>query len=71
MKEKKEKANEYYPKSDIYGNCKEYCSVKNDGTMIGSVKCQSCEYCEDYAIPDKFTGNVDWIECSRIKEAIS
>lgn len=54
---------------DQYGNCLQKCSVLNNGTMIGSVKCQECKFCINKAEPCEFTGSVEWIVCSKIDEA--
>lgn len=52
------------------GTCTEPCLVKNNGVMIGSAKCQECEFLvkkhEDGI--NEWDGP-DWIICSRIKEA--
>ena len=52
------------------GTCTEECKVKDNGVMIGSVKCQECEFCEGHQNPCKFTGDVDWIKCSKLNKAI-
>jgi len=54
---------------DQYGNCLEKCNVLNDGTMIGSVKCQECKYCISKDNACEFTGSVEWIVCSRLDGA--
>lgn len=58
--------------SGVHEDCIEPCRVKNDGTMIGSAKCQSCEFCKGCGgqFMDSFTGP-DWIQCSRLEEAVS
>ncbi|MFT5150016.1 MAG: hypothetical protein ACI86P_002710 [Flavobacteriales bacterium] len=62
---------EYWFKTAGWDNqdCVERCMVKHDGVMIGSVKCQSCEFCKGIETPCKFTGNINWIRCSRLEEA--
>jgi len=55
---------------DQYGNCLQKCNVLNDGTMIGSVKCQECKYCIRKDQACEFTGSVQWIVCSKIDQAI-
>ncbi len=60
----------YLFKEDQYGNCLEKCNVLNDGTMIGSVKCQECKYCISVAPHCEFTGSAEWIVCSKLNEAI-
>ena len=35
----------YFFDEDQYRNCLQKCNALNDGTMIGSVKCQECKYC--------------------------
>jgi hypothetical protein len=54
----------------IHEDCIEYCHVKNDGTMIGSAKCQQCEFCKGCGgkFMDSFTGP-DWIKCSKLSDA--
>jgi len=49
--------------------CTEYCNFKDNGTMIGSLACQNCQFCIDKEKPCKFTGQVNWIVCSKIKLA--
>lgn len=49
--------------------CVERCMVKDNGVMIGSVKCQECEYCIEHEMPCRFTGDVNWIKCKKIQEA--
>lgn len=60
---------EYWFKEDKFGNCLEKCNIKNDGTMIGSVKCQECEFSLGHDKPCKFTGEINWVKCSKITEA--
>jgi hypothetical protein len=48
--------------------CTERCMVKNDGTMLGSVKCQQCEHNLDNDWDE--LENITWIKCAKIKEAI-
>ena len=59
----------HYFKEDRYGSCLDKCKVKDNGTMIGSVTCQSCEFCKSHQTPCEFTGDVHWIKCSRLKDA--
>ena len=59
----------YLFNEDQHGSCLEQCNVLNDGTMIGSVKCQECKYCISKDEACEFTGSVEWIVCSRIDEA--
>lgn len=61
----------YYFKTTgaLRSTCIENCMVKDDGTMIGSVKCQECEHCVDHQKPNKYTGGVDWIKCSKLEAA--
>lgn len=61
----------YLFNEDQHGNCLEKCHVLNDGTMIGSVKCQECKYCINVAPHCEFTGSVEWIVCSKLDDAIS
>jgi len=49
--------------------CIEECKIKNNGIMIGSVKCQECENCIEHQKPCEYTGDVDWIKCKVINEA--
>ena len=52
----------------LHDTCTEKCMVKNNGVMIGSAKCQECEFMEKKGggyIP----GDIDWIICSKIEEA--
>ena len=49
--------------------CLERCMVKDNGVMIGSVKCRECEFCIEHQKPCEFTGEVSWIKCFRINEA--
>lgn len=60
----------YLFNEDQYGNCLEKCNVLNDGTMIGSVKCQQCKHCIGVATPCELTGSVEWIACSKLDKAI-
>lgn len=66
-----DKMEEYYFKTTGWdnGTCTEKCKVKDTGVMIGSVKCQQCEFCVEHQKPCEFTGNVDWIKCSKLNEA--
>ena len=48
-------------------DCIEPCMVVNDGTMIGSAKCQNCKYHTDNN-QDKY-GDISWIKCERINAA--
>ena len=48
--------------------CEDNCAIKNVG--IGSVSCQTCEHSNGTDKPCKFTGNIDWIKCKRLKEAL-
>jgi len=63
----------YWFKTDndeIHGNCIEPCQVKNDGTMIGSAKCQECEFCRGCGGKGtEFGFGPDWIQCSKLEEA--
>ena len=61
----------YYFKTTgvLNDTCAEECKVKSNGTMIGSVKCRECEFCVEHAEPKKYTEEVEWIKCSKIKEA--
>lgn len=49
------------------GTCTERCMLKDNGVMIGSVKCRECENCIKHQEP--CAGNVDWIVCSKLDEA--
>jgi hypothetical protein len=62
---------EYFFKTEGYNEdmCTEICNVKDNGIMIGSVKCRECEFCKGHEKPCEFTGSVSWIKCSRINEA--
>ena len=46
------------------GACLSTCKVLRNGTKIGSVKCQSCEFLLEYNHEEK------WVSCSRIIEAV-
>lgn len=46
--------------------CVEKCMVKNDGTFIGSVSCQSCRFCLN---SDSTYNGCTWIVCEKINEA--
>lgn len=60
----------YYFEVGVFNDiCTERCKFKDDGTMIGSVVCQRCEFCEEHQEPCRYTGTVYWIKCSRLKEA--
>ena len=61
----------YYFKSNGFNNdtATERCMFKDNGTMIGSIACQNCQYCIDKEKPCEFTGEVNWIVCSKIKLA--
>lgn len=61
---------QYLFKEDQYGNCLEKCNVLNNGTMIGSVKCRKCKNCIEHAKECEYTGNVEWIACSKLDQAI-
>ena len=51
-----------------FGTCTQKCLVKNNGIMIGSVKCQNCQNCKDY---DKDIHNdTAWIKCSKLELAL-
>jgi len=50
-------------------DCTEFCKVKHSGIMIGSVACQECDFCVEHQKPCEFTGDVDWIKCSKLDEA--
>jgi len=50
-------------------SCNERCKVMDNGIMIGSVTCQNCKNCLEHDEPHPMTGTVDWIKCSKIKEA--
>lgn len=60
----------YYFKTHGWDNssCVEECKLK--GCMIGSVKCQKCENIIEHEKPCKYTGQVTWIKCKNIKEAV-
>jgi hypothetical protein len=66
-----DKMKKYYFKTTGWdnGTCTEKCKVKDNGVMIGSVNCQICQFCVEHQKPCEFTGNVDWIKCSKIDEA--
>ena len=63
--------NKYYFKTTgtIRTICIEPCKIKDNGIMIGSVKCQECKNCLEHESPNPFTGDVDWIKCKNLKEA--
>ena len=48
-----DKMEEYYFKTTGWdnGTCTEKCKVKDTGVMIGSVKCQQCEFCVEHQKP--------------------
>lgn len=56
----------YYFKQEDY-QCLEKCAIKDDGTKIGSAKCQQCKYCILIDKKDAFAPN--WIVCSKIEQA--
>ena len=62
----------YYFKTTggLNDTCSERCSVQNNGVMIGSIVCHICEFCEGHEFPNKFTGSVSWIKCSKLDQAI-
>jgi hypothetical protein len=49
--------------------CTERCMVKDNGIMIGSVKCIECKFCKEHEEPCEFTGEVNWIKCEKLNEA--
>lgn len=58
----------YYFKRTKIGECLEECPErKSEGVMIGSIACQDCGLCIEYAEPDPDTKSVDWIRCTKIK----
>lgn len=59
----------YYFRGDEYGNCTEPCQVFGGNRMIGSVRCQECQFCTAKDSPCKFTGYIDWIACEKIDQA--
>jgi len=66
-----EKMEEYWFKTTGFNNdtCTERCMVKDNGIMIGSVKCRECKFCKGHEKPCEFTGDVSWIKCEKLKEA--
>lgn len=59
----------HYFETNGFYTCTQECMVLNDGTMIGSVACQSCEFNKEIEETDRYT-SPKWIKCSRIKEAV-
>lgn len=58
----------YYDTKGVLNDiCVESCKVKDNGIMIGSIKCKECEFCKEKATPNDMWDN--WIKCSRLKEA--
>jgi len=68
-----EKHEQYWFKTTnngIHEDCIEPCHVKNDGTMIGSAKCQACEFCKGCGGRGmEFQMGPDWIKCSKLSDA--
>ena len=58
-------------KSDgVHEDCIEPCYVYDNGIMIGSAKCQQCEFCKGAGGRSlEFGMGPDWIKCSRLSEA--
>lgn len=60
----------YFPVTGWDGSfCSQRCMVKNNGIMIGSGRCQECEFCVDKD-DDNQWGGPQWIKCSKLDEAI-
>ena len=53
----------YYFKEN-FGACLQLCVLKNNGTMIGSIRCQECKHCVSYDCKE------GWIKCENLKLAI-
>lgn len=60
----------FQTKSDgVHQDCIEPCHVKDNGIMIGSAKCQQCEFCMGAGGRTMEYDGPDWIKCSRLSEA--
>jgi len=55
----------YYFKVIDYSRCVERCNLRDDGTMIGSMSCQTCKLCKDSDADN------NWIDCEKLKEALN
>ena len=49
----------YYYTANDWGTCKERCVVIDNGTMIGSVKCQDCKFNKGHNLKKQ------WIKCKK------
>ena len=66
------KMEKYYFKTTGWNNaiCTEKCKVKKNGVMIGSLACQRCEFCAGPPNIFHYAGDMEWIECKKLEQAL-
>lgn len=59
----------YYFKTKGWNNqdCVEPCRFLDNGTMIGSIKCQECKHCAGIEETNSDFESPNWIKCEKIK----
>ena len=61
----------FYPDIDANDICLTPCIVKNNGVMIGSIRCQGCLHHKDNNKgKGKYDSELTWLICDVIKEAV-